>query len=403
MKKAAKVQGRKVKKPLGAAAKSRARKSVKTGSPSFFKGSASKQLNYRTTNIVEDEYLVDIDGSEDFRVTRFPVNPGQSVTFPWLSTIAPNFEKYRFKMLEFYYKPIVSGFATAGQKGKIIFSFDTDAADPSPTTKRQMENTIPHSDATPWESFSMRLQSSIINRMTDAHYVRSGGVPSGTDIKTYDIGTLYVGTQGMVADSGKVGELRVRYSVDLLIPILEEVETPSPTFHVFSGYDYSTVDGGGLLTNPLLLPQGSAELINASSLTVDVNGLNLTPSGTSVELPVGIYFVTYNYVWRQDVGTQLNNDYVCTSVKNSILLSDDEYHPGQTGFAPTATFVEAAANVNDATYTKFGSVGKSFPLVVSGLKKKFEIRATAVYNGGVTPPSQYRLNVTFFTVSIWLM
>jgi hypothetical protein len=380
------------------------RQSVKTGSNSFFKGSASKQLNYRTTTITEDEYLVDIDGSENFSVTRYPVNPGQSSTFPWLSTIAPNFEKYRFKKLEFYYKPIVSGFATGGQKGKVIFSFDTDASDPSPTSKRQMENTIPHADSTPWSSFSLNLEPRIINRLTDAHYVRSGGVPSGTDIKTYDIGTLYVGTQGMVVDSGKVGELRVRYVVDLLIPILEELSTPAPTFHVFSSYNYSTTDGAGTITDAFIIPQsesGSGQLINASTMTIDINGLGLTASGTSLRLPVGVYFVTYGFSWQSQIGAQTNYDYVLARAEVYPLLSDAIYRPGESVF--TTQVQDPPSSDGVIGYMQNGVISKSFPMKVELEEKKFELQISAGYNGEATPPSAHACKIAFFTLSIWLM
>jgi hypothetical protein len=178
--------------------------------------------NRRDFVIEEDEYIAEVTPANEpaFNVTQYPVNPGQVGTFPWLSTIAKNFEKYCFEKLEFYYKREVSEFATNGQTGKVIYSFDTDASDPAPFGKQEMEATDPHEDALPSENFRLPIPTKmLIPLMNDAHFVRPGALPPGTDLKTYDVGTLNVATQATAANTA-TGELHVRYRVRLMVPVL---------------------------------------------------------------------------------------------------------------------------------------------------------------------------------------
>jgi hypothetical protein len=150
--------------------------------PRFPSGAAAR--GRLRTVICEDEYIGEVAGSTGFVATGYPVNPGQSATFPWLSKEAAQYEKYRFLGLEFYYKPEVSAFATNGQSGKVMLSFDSDASDPLPGTKQQVEDTSPHSDAMPYEECVLVIPQDLLRSFTDAFFVRPGGLPGGSDIKT---------------------------------------------------------------------------------------------------------------------------------------------------------------------------------------------------------------------------
>lgn len=190
-----------------------------SSSSTTFPGGSSHN-NKRPYLLENDEFIENINSSIEFRVRSLSVNPGQSAVFPWLASMAKNFEKYRFEYLEFYYRPRVSGFAAAGQRGQVIMSFDYDAADPPPTDKQQMEATWPHKDDMPYKEIRLNLP---IAELTGpgGKYVRPGLPPTGTDIKTYDAGLLHIATSGMDSLDAYIGELRVRYRAILLVPVLE--------------------------------------------------------------------------------------------------------------------------------------------------------------------------------------
>jgi len=175
--------------------------------------------------IEESEFVaaVTVANQPNFNNVAFPINPGQASLFPWLSTIAKQFEKYQFEKLAFVFKKEVSEFATAGQTGKVMMMVDFDASDAPPVTKQQMEDTDPHNDAMPSQTFSLILDPvDMVPWNLDARYIRPGGLPGAADIKTYDLGNLNVATQGITANS-EVGELHVVYKVRLIKPILENL------------------------------------------------------------------------------------------------------------------------------------------------------------------------------------
>jgi len=193
-------------------------------------GNTAGRSGTRNSMIISDTEFVApviVANQPNFNNTAYALNPGNAVLFPWLSTIAKQFEKYTFTRLNFIYKKEVSEYATGGQTGKVIMSVDFDAADPAPGTKQQMEDTIPHADAMPSQSFALNLQTrDLAHPNTIARYVRSGGLPGGGDIKTYDVGNLNVATQGILTNS-EVGELHVSYTVKLEKPVLESGLAPA--------------------------------------------------------------------------------------------------------------------------------------------------------------------------------
>jgi len=177
-------------------------------------------LARRPQVIEQDEVIGIISGSNPgaFVSSVFAINPGQVSTFPWAAALAQLYERYRIEMLEFYYKPIVSGFAPSGQIGKVILSADYDAASALLTSYRQAESMDPHADGMPYEEICLRLDP---RRCTgiDGKFVRQGILPAGNDIKTYDAGQLFVSVQG-TTDLNPIGELRVRYRVSMMNPRL---------------------------------------------------------------------------------------------------------------------------------------------------------------------------------------
>lgn len=175
--------------------------------------------NRRRQYICEDEYIGEISGSVAFATTSFAFNPGQVGTFPWGSRVAQLYEKYKTVSAEFYYKREVSEFATNGNAGKVILSFDYDATDSQPTTKQQVEDLQPHVDGMPCENLVLKLDPKQLNGQ-DSKYIRIGVQPANTDLKTYDGGFLNVSTQGC-ANTTTIGELHVRYCFELLVPVLE--------------------------------------------------------------------------------------------------------------------------------------------------------------------------------------
>jgi len=233
----------------------------------------------------EDEEITDLIGSTTFgngstaSAQIFAVNPGQVGTFPWLSKIAPNYEKYIFTMLEFYYKHEVSEFATAGTVGKAILAFDYDAADPPFTSKQQMLAVKTKGDKMPCQDFVCRIDC---RRAFDngPKYVRPGILPGGADIKTYDIGNLHWAGAGNSDGTTKIGELHVRYEGYFLEPVLESTAS-APINNQVSWFQSTSAEAAGATTvaKTMLLA------------TATNNGLGAVNTAGSIVLPPGNYLV----------------------------------------------------------------------------------------------------------------
>jgi hypothetical protein len=234
----------------------------------------------RWCRVEEDEYIADIAGSTGFATTAFPVNPGQVATFPWLSKQAAQWEKYRWEYLEFYYKPEVSAFAMQGQAGKVILSMDYDASDAPPSSKQQAEDTDPHTDAMPYEDLLLVLDPRQMFEMADSKYVRPGGLPGSSDIKTYDSGNLSVSTIANT-NTNLLGELHVRYAVIFEVPVLESAAGGSVPANNQVAWFQSTS------------AQTYTTTVTASALlaTASANGLSIVNTAGAFVPPAGNYLV----------------------------------------------------------------------------------------------------------------
>jgi len=259
---------------------------------------STSRLVGRSCTISEDEYIAEVIGGAtgaNFNNTAYPINPGQAGTFPWLAKIAAQWEKYHINSLEFYYKPEVTGFATAGQSGKVIMSIDFDASDSPPATKQQMEDTIPHVDGMPATTVRLPLRGSQLHSLYPTLYVRPGGLPGAADIKTYDAGTLNIATQGLNSNAATLGELRVRYNITLLVPVLESatIAPANNSVTVFSTATASSTEAGPFTNNVsytmlLATQQGSLGAVNTAG---------------SIVLPAG----NYKYDWFVEFNDSAND------------------------------------------------------------------------------------------------
>jgi hypothetical protein len=240
-----------------------------------------------------DEYLAEVNGSVTFSAVQYAVNPGNAVTFPWLSKIAANFERYRFKKLQFYFKPEVSQFATNGQAGKVMLSADYDSSDPPPSSKQIVEATYPHADGMPYETIVLDMDCGEMAGSIPWHFIRTGGVPGGSDIKTYDATQFYISTVANT-NTNVVGELRVRYECELDVPQLNS-SAFAPNNYVVSQYESAAGEALVTATPTTALLAGTAA--NFPGTVVDGLGLGQPAAGV-LTLPPGNYMMGFNVLFN---------------------------------------------------------------------------------------------------------
>jgi len=229
-----------------------------------------------------DEEVANVNGGDNFAAVQYSINPGQATLFPWLSKEAVLYEKYVFTQLEFYYQTLLNA-TSATAIGKVVYSVDFDAADAPPTTKQQAMDSEPAVSCAPWENMCLSIPKSQLRQAyTDGKYVRPGGLPGATDIKTYDLGNLNVITDSQGATTA-IGELHVRYSGYFMNRVLEAT-TGAPNNNSVAFFQSVGDEASGATTVAK----------NLALATATVNGIVAVNTAGSFVLPPGNYLVDYD-------------------------------------------------------------------------------------------------------------
>lgn len=174
----------------------------------------------RTNIVCHREYLGDIDGTVGFTNRPFALNPGDNRTFPWLSTVAKNYQQYRIHGMIFEFRPLITDFVTSGAPGVVVFATNYNAADPVFRNKVEMENSEYAVSVKPTNNLIHAIECSPNETTITKLYVRGQAVPPGQDVRLYDLGLTQLASQGNPVQL--IGELWVSYCVEFFKPVLPE-------------------------------------------------------------------------------------------------------------------------------------------------------------------------------------
>jgi hypothetical protein len=169
------------------------------------------------------EFIMDINGSTNAyqQVGTLPVNPGLAITFPWLSTVANNFDMYQIKRLVFKY----FNKTTTANKGEVIVAYDPKVTDAAPTASAQILNFDVRFSTDPWMDAQLAVPTSDLNRLPK-YMIRNAVVSA--DYTNFDIGNIFIATTGNV-DGTRVGQLYVDYEIHLFSPQVQSLGAPGAT------------------------------------------------------------------------------------------------------------------------------------------------------------------------------
>jgi len=233
------------------------------------------------------EYIYDIiaPGNTNFATNQpLPLNPGIALTFPWLSSIASQFQEYTIKGMVFEYRS-TSGDSVASTNtalGTVMIATNYRATAPNFANKQMMLNSFFSSDGKPSEDFCHPIECNPADNPYKVQYIRTGTIPVGEDLKTYDLGETTVAVVGIPTTvvGAVLGELWASYEVELRKPI------------AFNDLGYSV---------------SSAHFFNNGATTAHIFGTTFTPrydnigmsflaNGTQFAFPLGTEgtFLVYN-------------------------------------------------------------------------------------------------------------
>lgn len=241
----------------------------------------------QTVVVRHKEFICEVLSNTAFSVNRsFKINPGDAVTFPWLSRIANSYQQYRFKGVVYHYVP-TSGTAVGGTSsalGSVILQTSYRASDTPPTTKVEMLNEYWSTESVPSETFAHPIECNPAENPFNVLYVKGADVPvpAGDSSLLYDLGTTHLATSGQQVAGTVLGDLWVTYEVELKKPILAS-NTTSHTF-LYTSYANQNAPTTG---NPF------------GSGTSTIGNIPAAFSARTITLPAysyGEFFIVVRYV-----------------------------------------------------------------------------------------------------------
>jgi hypothetical protein len=306
----------------------------------------------KMTHIVHRELVTTINGNTTFGVSTFNLNPGLSATFPWLSSIAGSFEQYRFNRVTFKYITR----APTSYIGSILMAPEYDALDAAPSSEllaSQMNGAI---EDTPWKDQSLSFVVGDMFPMGPRKYIRTGTLPSSSDMKTYDAGQLFVCAVSCF-DTSAIGKLWVEYDVELHIP-----QNPS------AGSLYNV---GSALS---FVRSSSQSLTTATYATVDWNDEVLNDIGASNASGV-ISLLPGTYVGSGVIS------YISDDTSGSIAGVVIVYHNG----SPISNYNVSRIDTKDSTNADHAfPLPYAFSIVSASSSDTLEVKIRVTSSGTLT-------------------
>ena len=342
----------------------------------------------RTVTLSHREYLCDIVSGPagSFSVQNFVINPGNTVTFPWLSGVASKFQQYRLDGMIFQFKSMSADAlnSTNTALGQVIMATNYDVNQPLFDSKYEMENTEFSTSVKPSLSAMHPIECARTESTLNELYVAAGGnIPPGGTASMYNFGNFQIATNGFQAANVNIGELWVTYEVTLFKPIQTSINETGNLWAV-DLYRPQFTTTAAVVTGPFCIPntdianyQQYVPQIRAGTVpTLDItvrptgsyNQFELRPKGATI-FPEGTLFMfvtsaTINVVppdpaW---IGTASWNVDVTAAESNLQQVVGVFNFPAQTRFGTTNNGLQDAAAITIAR-VKYAPAYTGKPLV----------------------------------------
>lgn len=288
-----------------------------------------------------------------FEIKKYSLNPGDSNTFPWLSTVAQNFEQYELQGTLFAFKSMYSDAVinNSGSLGTVMMATEYNAALAPFPNKLAMENYEYAQSCKPSLSMMHPIECDRhLSVLSDLYVRRPYQDISGQDIKTYDFGNFYIATQGIPQTSSAVtvtlGELWVTYQVRLLKPKIGGEYIDSGFTSLWRN-NYISQSGGQLFQDPtsyIKMPNSNidVELLDDSTMTIGrvigarrylVNVITSTPDGEVVpSQAVGYFPSSAIYVQTISLDSMTSSDYLPVNPLITKVIGGLEINQTTTSF-----------------------------------------------------------------------
>lgn len=177
-----------------------------------------------STIITHREYVKDIISSNvagAFKIDKYRLNPTNAELFPWLSTVAVNYEEYVIHGMIIEFKSM-SGTSVANAQtslGTVIVATQYDPTKSTFISKQEMENYFFSQSAPPSQSLLHAVECKEGSAPLRALYTAGG---SGGDIRFTDFGNVSIASVGLPGTSVNMGEMWISYKIELRKPKISQ-------------------------------------------------------------------------------------------------------------------------------------------------------------------------------------
>lgn len=311
-------------------------------------------------NFTHREFLGDVISSSTagaFKIDSYPLNPGLSVTFPWLSgVVGAKFQQYRMNGVTFEFRSMSADAlnSTNTALGSVIMSTDYDSADSTFSSKQEMENTEYGVSCKPSVNMIHGIECARAQTPVSELYIRAFDVPTGKDVRLYDLGRFSIASIGCQGTNVNLGELWISYDID----VFKAIEQVPGYLIPFSQYSLTAASATAPLgtSRSQLLTTGAA------------NSINLTLTENKMSWPVDV-----------QVGSVYHVDYQ--------VLGDAK--------ALTAPVISSG----NGMYINANTIWKSTNATTPNLFISLDVQ----YQGGANPANLPYVNIADFTWAITLV
>lgn len=210
-------------------------------------GGVSTEPMMRTSQnfleVTHSEYLGDVTTHPSiagaFNLVYYEINPGLLLTFPWVSTLAQQYDQWIPMGIIFEFKSTATTYSTNPSLGSVIMATEYDVSDPIYASKFEMLQSAYSSESVVSNSQIHGIECDPSVNQHEVFFVRTEGASLNgiDDIKDYDLGRFCIATQGgTLAPASSVGSLYVHYNFRFL---KEQIYAGLP----FQNYRFTTWRG----------------------------------------------------------------------------------------------------------------------------------------------------------------
>lgn len=173
------------------------------------------------TMIQHRESLGVFKSSTGFARSSININPGLA-TFPWLSNVAPAWQRYKIHGAIIEWVPRVSQIS-ADASGSVILSSRYDLTTAPPASIQEAECTFGAVVGRPMDMMAMPIECKPTMTPTNVLNVRFGSLPTGGNLQFFDHCIVDLCTYGMATNTTNIGEMFITYDIEFQMPTAEHL------------------------------------------------------------------------------------------------------------------------------------------------------------------------------------